>query len=314
MLEELNVASFKGVRFACNDTTTSVGRAKIKHEFANSNKNNIEDQGLIPRVFQLTALIFGDNYTRDRDRLLTAIESEGVGVLIHPFYGRIENAVAMPVTFNETVKRLGRIEIPITFEVSDSEGIPAVAQLSSSGITNLKESLIDNVETDFSDNFTVTNSFSGNFQAAQDKLTSFSTSITDAVTLTTASNQVSQYRAQLDTFTRNINTLIGEPSTLAASVTSLVNDISVLYETAEQTLDVTRRLFDFGDDDTPINPTTAGLIERLSNNTIFNNLVQATSLGVGYESAALTVFRTVDEVDDVSRALETVYTKLKAVI
>jgi len=311
-LDQLSVATFKGVRFPCNDTTTTVGRAKIVHRFANSNKNNVEDQGGNPRVYQLTAIILGENYIRDRDQLLSAIESPGTGVLIHPFYGRIENAEAMPVTFDETVKRLGRVEIPITFEISDSEGIPAITQRSTSGITSLKDSLIDTTSTDFANTFNVTNSFTGNFNAAQDKLTSFVGAINDNVTITSVTEQsAASFRSKLDTFTRNINTLISSPTQLAQGVTGLMNDISGLYDTPEQTLDVSRRFFTFGNDDTPIIATTAGLIERLQNQQIFNETVQASSLGVAYEAAALTQFRTVNEVDETSRALETVYRILK---
>ena len=312
ILEQLSVASFKGVRFACNSTTTTVGRAKIKHEFANSDRNNIEDQGLLPRTYVLTARIFGANYQRDRDQLLAAIEDSEPGVLIHPFYGRIENAVAMPITYDETVRKLGVIEIPITFEISDSDGIPAVAQLSSSGILNLKNLLISSVITDLANTFNVTTSFTGNFNAAQDKLASFAATITDSVTLTGVAEQAaSSFRAKLDLFNRNINELVTAPDQMAQSVTGIINDISGLYNTAEQTLLVARQLFDFGDSDTIINGTTAGLAERLVNNTALNEAIKSTALGVSYESAALINFKTVTAVDETSRALEQVYRGLK---
>ena len=312
MLERLSVATFKGVRFACNDTATTVGRALIKHEFANSDKNNVEDQGLIPRSYQLTAIIFGDNYESERDQLLSAIESSGGGVLIHPFYGRIENAVALPVTFNETVKRLGRVEIPITFELSDSEGIPAVGRQSSSGITSLKNSLISQVQGDFSSSFNVTNSFAGNFSSAQDKLGGFISAVGSNVTVTAvAAGASAAYRAKVDSFSRNINSLIGDPEQLAQGVTGLIDDISDLYETGEQIFDVASRFFEFGADDPTIFPTTVGLIERIANNTAFNEAVKATALGVAYESSSIIDYRTVNSVDSTSRSLESVYRSLK---
>lgn len=312
MLEKLNVASFKGVRFPCNETTTTAGRAKIKHEFANSNKNNIEDQGGIPRVYQLTAIITGEDYEIQRDKLLKAIESAGAGVLIHPFYGRVENVVAMPVTYSESMRRLGRVEIPITFEISDSEGIPAVTQRSSSNISNLKDSLITATTDDFANKYEVTNSFTGNFQAAQEKTAEFAGAVSEAVTLRTAGNKVAEYRAALDTFSRNINTITGSPSALASSVTALVNGISQLYDTAEETIDSVRRLTNFGTTDADSVATTAGLIERKRNNRAFNDAVQATALGVSYESATLAEYRTVEDIDTVSRSLEAVYARLKS--
>jgi prophage DNA circulation protein len=311
-LEQLNTASFKGVQFPCNSTRTSAGRAKIKHEFANSDKNNIEDQGLIPRIHQLTAIITGDNYRQTRDRLLAAIESPGPGVLIHPFYGRIENAEALPVSFDENVRTLGRIEIPITFEVSDSAGVPAVTANSPAGVTKRKDNLLNSLSLNVAGGFKVTNSFTGNFKAAQDKITEFIDEVSDnAVTTSISPDLASNFRAKVDTFRRNINNLIQDPSNLGESMTEIMNDISGLYETSEQTFEVISRFFDFGNADVIINETTVGLTERANNNSVLNSTVKASALAIGYESASLTDFRTIPEINTVSRKLEAVYRELK---
>lgn len=176
-LNQLNIASYKGVSFPCNETTTTAGRAKIIHRPANSNKYNIEDQGKNPRTYNLTAIITGENYFDKRDALLSAIESPGLGVLIHPFFGRIENVAAFPVTFDQKVNALGTINIPIRFEVSDSEGVPSLIQISSSGISSRKDDVLAAVSENVATDFEVTNSFTGNFTAATSKVTSFSNSI-----------------------------------------------------------------------------------------------------------------------------------------
>ena len=309
-LDSLSVATYKGVRFPCNTTRTTVGRAKIKHQFANSDKNNIEDQGLNPRIYELTAIITGENYESDRDQLLAAIESPEPGVLVHTFYGRVENAVAMPVSYDEVLSRLGSIEIPITFEISESEGIPAVSKISSSGIAVLKDALVVASKEHLSDTFSVSIGLLGNFEAARQKITQFIDTIKNSIPAA-ATNLGSEYQSQLDTFTRNINELIGDPVTLSESVTELVNDISGLYETPEQTLDAVTALLNFGDDDTPIVATTVGLSERLANNTAMNNVIKSVALGVSYVSASLIDYRTVDDVDIVSRSLELAHRSLR---
>ena len=312
-LSSLQTATFKGVEFPCNDTTTTVGRSFVEHSFANSNIKNQEDQGGNPRVFQLTAIITGINYELTRDRLLKAIEEAGVGVLIHPFYGRFENVVAMPVTYNESMDKLGTLELPITFKISDSEGIPAVTQLSVAGITNRRNATIAATTGDFSDTFSVSDEFVGNFNAAQDSGTNLVTAINNNVKITSifAAN-ASEFFANLNAFSQNINALIGRPKDYGEGITGLINDITGLYDTSAQTYDVARRFFTFGDDDTPITPTTASLTERKKNNQTFNEAVQISALAVAYDAATRVDYRTIGEVDEVSRQLDAQYRKLRA--
>lgn len=311
--ENLLHAEYKGVKFACNISTTTVGRSKIIHEFANSNTDNIEDQGKNPRVYQLTAIIIGVDYRSQRDALLNAIdENAEPGILIHPWYGRIENAVAMPATFDENINTLGRLEIPITFRISDSEGIPAVTTLSTSGITNRRNAAISAVNTDFSETYSVTNEFPGNYEASQSKANNLVDSIRKFVTTTSISIQNSaSFFAKVDSFSRNINSLVNNSEGMGEGIVGLIGDISDLYETSEQTLAVSQKFFNFGDGDIPINPTTAGLIERRQNNIAFNEAVQVAALSVAYQSASQIDFSTIEEVESVQRELEGEYGGLR---
>lgn len=311
-IEDLETASFKGVEFKFISTSTRVGRARIKHEFTNSNKNNIEDQGLDPRTYRLTAVISAINYRAERDRLLDAIESPGLGTLRHPFYGTIENAAVMPVEFDESIKNMGRIEFPLVFEISDSEGVPVVTRISTSSVNNLAENTVSVVSDDFGSNFFVTDGFAGNFESAQDKNTSFIDAILNNVNITSIlpSNSAS-YLASIDFFTRNSNALIGNPEGLGEGITDLILDIAGLYDTPVQTYNVSKRFFNFGDDDVTISPSTAGLVERSANNLAYNEAVQVSAMSVAYEAASLRGYATVNDIDDVSRELESEYRKLR---
>lgn len=311
-IQDLETASYKGVDFKFISTSTLVGRAKIKHEFANSNKNNIEDQGLNPRTYRLTAVISATNYRAERDRLLDAIESPGLGTLRHPFYGTIENAAAMPVEFNESITSMGRIEFPLVFEISDSDGVPTVARLSTSSVNNLAVNTVSVVSEDFGANFFVTDGFGGNFGSAQSKNDNFISAILNNVNITSILPGVSaEYRAKIDFFTRNANNLIGNPQGLGEGITGLMLDIAGLYSNPLQTYNVSRRFFTFGDDDVAINPTTAGLTERIANNLAYNEAVQISALSVAYEAASLRDYATVNDIDQVSRELEGEYRKLR---
>jgi len=86
-LSDLFEASYKNVAFLSPSTTITGGRKDILHEFPNRDLQNIEDLGLRPRSFTITAIITGDLYIVQRDRLLAKLEEGGTGVLVHPFFG-----------------------------------------------------------------------------------------------------------------------------------------------------------------------------------------------------------------------------------
>ena len=312
-IEQLHEASFKGVSFPCTVSQTTVGRAQTIHRFINSNKNSIEDQGLEPRVYRLTAVITGTNYQQTRDRLLAKIEEGGKGILIHPFYGRIENAVAFPVTIDEIMSRLGRVEIPLIFNLDESDGIPTKVTNSSSEISQKKSGVLGSFSNEVKEKFKVTNTSTGNFESAQNKLDGFVVSLIKNVTTATISGGLANgFKAAVNDFSGNINNLINDPEELGIQMTALMGDIANIYDEPEQILDVAGRFFDFGDNDTPIVQTTVGLTERALNNDTLNKTVQGSALAVAYEAAGLIEYGTVDEINSVSNSLETVFQKVVA--
>jgi prophage DNA circulation protein len=122
--EEIQPASYKDANFLLNVASFTGGKKFAQHEYPNSNVQNIENLGLRPRDFQLTAIISEPDYIEKRNVLIRALESTGSGVLIHPFYGRMENMEATSFTGVEDLSRLGDLEIKIDFKSSNSTGLP----------------------------------------------------------------------------------------------------------------------------------------------------------------------------------------------
>lgn len=99
--------SFRGVPFFVESHDFSGGRRKADHEFPERNISRSEDLGRKIRNFSLTCYVLGDDYFDKRDALLDALESNGSGVLIHPYLGR-KNVQVGDVSLSETVRE-GRI-------------------------------------------------------------------------------------------------------------------------------------------------------------------------------------------------------------
>lgn len=82
-------ASFRGVRFEVQLESEEGGRRVQTWEFPQRDKPAGQDLGRQARRFRLTAFVNGDDAAEQRNRLLTALETTGPGLLVHPSRGPI---------------------------------------------------------------------------------------------------------------------------------------------------------------------------------------------------------------------------------
>lgn len=312
LFDELFPASYKGAPFLVNRVSTSGGRKTVQHEFPNSNIQVIEDLGLSPRVYSISAIIAEPDYIQKRNTLLRALEEGGKGVLIHPFYGRIENVVARTFTLNEDVSRLGDTVVEIVFAPSETDGLPTQSVNTVSQVSTLAATVSNNTATDITDLFKVTNTFLGNFSAATTKLNDIADAFSINAQLPTVSaDQINAFNSLVDNFSSSINKLVGDPAQLAADIQEIFVEFPKLYTTATQQTDSLALFFNFGDDDIAINPTTAGLTERKQNNDVLNNAMKSFALSEAYVSSAQIVFTTVNDIESTADTLEEAFQSIK---
>lgn len=313
LLDELTSASYKGVGFLISKSSTTGGRKDQLHEFPNSDKQTIEDLGLLPRVFNIVGIISGTDYIQKRDALLAALESDTPGVMVHPFYGSIENIKARSFTIVEDLTDLGRAEITMIFTVSDSIGNPEESENTLALLDSDNDSLQASVGDSIADTWEVDTGFSGNFSAAQGKLEDLKDGYNTATDLIVKStDKINEYNALITDFGNDINELILEPRALADSIVNLGQNISGLYSTAEQQIEAWKDLFSFGDIDLPITETTAGLTQRNANNKIINDGIQAQALSYAYLAMSQITYSTTDELDETFLIMENQFDKVVA--
>lgn len=311
LVNDLLPASFKGVPFYLSDSNVSGGRKDIKHSFPNSNKQAIEDLGLAPKVYNLVALISGDNYISNRDNLIKVLESGTPGTLSHPFYGEISNVKARTYTIKESMVDVGLAELSILFEVTDTTGIVRSIVTTPSVVndkhTKVKESVSDSITNDWK----VTPEYNGNFAASVTKVNEYTDSVTSV------SNTVVKGKENLDVFNDSLNNLtdnvyahVLDSDELAKSIIDLSDNLDSVYESQNDKFKVFKSFFNFGEGDREYTTYTAGILERESNNGIINNAVKVLSLSSAFNAAVNIDYLTVDELDAVTGILEAQYLEL----
>ncbi|TFF37414.1 DNA circularization protein [Pseudomonas sp. RIT623] len=87
--DSLLPASFRGVAFEVDRTSMPTGQRGQLHEFVQRDEPYFEQLGKRAQVHKLTAFVIGPDCFERRDKLLEALETQGAGELVHPWFGRM---------------------------------------------------------------------------------------------------------------------------------------------------------------------------------------------------------------------------------
>lgn len=83
-------ASFRGVPFFIDEGEFKTGRRGPKFSFPGSDIPHLQDIGRKIRTFSVTGWVIGKDCLTKRNDLIKAAETAGSGILMHPFYGKLE--------------------------------------------------------------------------------------------------------------------------------------------------------------------------------------------------------------------------------
>ncbi len=257
LVDELRPASYKSVPFLVTATNTPAGIKHVKHVFPNSSNQSIEELGLLQRTYNVTAVITanprGSGYLTRRDRLLRALEEGGVGTLIHPFYGRLEDIKAVSWTPAETLTAVGEYVTDIVFEVDRPQAVPEAAGFSLSQVFQSVTDFVSAVTTDISSNYGVINSFVSNITDGINQVKQFATAVETNISIASQiPDKITEITEEIQALFDNSVTLALNPDQLGTDTTAIFDTMDDLYSEPPVTLEVMKRFFTFGDEDVPI--------------------------------------------------------------
>lgn len=122
---QLLPASFRGETFLIEDTSVPVGRKVQLHEYPKRDQAFAEQMGKVARVHKVRAFIIGDDCFARRDKLLTALEKEGEGTLVHPWLGQLA-VVPGACEMSHSRREGGMVSFDLTFYPGNAVQNPAV--------------------------------------------------------------------------------------------------------------------------------------------------------------------------------------------
>ncbi|QPC44009.1 DNA circularization N-terminal domain-containing protein [Kaustia mangrovi] len=120
--DHLRPASFRGAGFHVDADEFAGGRKAVKHEYPQRDFAYVEDLGRKGRSFPIDGYVIGPDYLGPLNALISALEGEGPGTLVHPYHG--ERTVAVTgFRVRHTRDEGGMARISIDFEETSEAGL-----------------------------------------------------------------------------------------------------------------------------------------------------------------------------------------------
>lgn len=303
-LSKLRPASFRGVSFLVDTSTTDGGRKVVTHEYPQSSKRFVEDLGELQETYTLNGFVHGDDYAQKRDNLIAALKNPGRGQLIHPMFGVI-TVVAKPYNLNETMVEFGIARFTMTFERCDIPTNPVVSSDNTSLISSITDDLLGSISDDLSSVFLVSNKFPNNFISAQGIIrgvgAALGINVNNFLKITT---QISQFNSNLASFIKNINRNIKDPSNLAFDFTNLFGTYALLGATPANQYSMVSSLFGYGSTVAPISTSTLQGVERARNAQIIYSAMNISAIANAYNIVTDLTFTTDRDIQLVQNQLQ----------
>lgn len=282
ILDQLQEASYKGAKFLIGATRTDGGRKTAVHEFPNSDNREIEDLGLNRKSFSITGFIGNKNYFEDINRLLSKLDSEGPGILVHPWRGQIQVQL-LNYTLNENPTELGKATFLMEFKALTEAVEPARSGDNLQLSQDSSEIILEQITSNISERFNVGRFFALNFTAAEGNILQSLAAFEENISVNIADlTKINDFTTFINLFREDVRQLILNPVALGLRYFDLFTLNSTFAATPERQLQVSDKLFQFGDGANQIPITTVQRRERALNQDLIIVAMKTNALRDAY--------------------------------
>lgn len=304
-------ASFRGVPFVVQVAELEGGRRVARHEYPGRDVPYVEDLGRASRVFPVEAIVVGEDYIAKRDALLSALEEEGAGELIHPLYGT-RSVICTSFRVRESSEDGGCARLGLTFEESEvAPRFPSSVPAADDALGNAADAADEAALADFLAVYNTDNqpvvaiaSLSATVESAKDSIdTAFSPLVTTA-------QGMASFRRALENLVSDVDALVRTPAELYSIVDLLIEDACAVAELPERAISACLDVYGFVPSvDRPDATTSTREIEQANYDALYRAirliaLLRAARLAPSVQY--LTYEQAIDTRDRISDALDIV--------
>lgn len=300
-------ASFRNIRFLVETESADRGKKYTIHEYPNSNNRYVEELGTVPATFSIKAIVHGEDAITKRKNLENALEKKGLGLLVHPIYGRI-NVMALTFSVTSSQTNIGIFTFDIRFSkslgiITADPDVPTATQVSDKA-AETREKLDEKLGDNYQD---PTSSY--NYTDAKEKTESILKEVNDRI------NSVVDLSSKgASNFNRKYRSIVNDMTRIISSAQEIRSNITSFYTTALDAPVYVEQLGNAWDNlmDYPLtvplkSPITIEQAERQQNYLSLTEHMRLTALIGSYESKAHKEYTTDTELVSDRSLLDTKY-------
>lgn len=285
--DRLQRGSFRGVPFFVATHEAQVGRRVAVHEFPQRDEPYGEDLGRKTRTLTVEAYVVGDGYIDARNRLVRAIEQAGPGVLVHPYLGELRVNV-LSCKLREGTDEGGIARLTIECMEAGSARFPSAEVSTTAAVNAASEGAVAAAQNSFAHRHSVAGR--PGFVAARSSsiLGRAMSAVSGAVAkVRGVVDQVAKLQRMVDTFRRDLISLIYAPASAAQALVSTVRQlVRSVASTPRDMLSLARTLYRFGGDLPQVQATTTSRKQEAVNQAELLQLVRVTAAAEGARAMA----------------------------
>ncbi|MGE4406038.1 DNA circularization protein [Pseudomonas sp.] len=294
--EKLLPGSFRGVSFKVESADGEIGRRIALHQYPLRDKPFAEDLGRQARSFTLDLFAIGADYMTHRDALINAFETQGPGLLVHPYLGEMTVTVLEARGPRETTREGGMARFSVVFVESGEARFPRASADTARAVVEKADLAATVLQREFASAFDAAGrpEFIGEHAKTlvgkvADKLDAIRRGIPGVPA------QVTAFVADLQRFSAGIESLLRTPADLAAEIYGLVGDVALLPDRPDRAIKAYRQLWDALSGEPEISRTTASRVRQADNQQALQGLVQRSAVIEAARSAATVDFASYDD-------------------
>jgi prophage DNA circulation protein len=268
------IASFRGVEFRIEGgVSRTVGRRSQVHVYPLRDEAYPDDHGAVPEEFRLPGAVFGDDYDRQRDRLLEALNLPGPGTLVHPYYGSVL-VQSQPCTLTESTREGGLARFDLHFVRWAAEPYPRRAADTRPTVLQKSDTAGAGVKDDFAAAWSVADLpafISDRAVALVDKAVAAVEAQVAAVV--GDPEEIADKLRTARNLTNQASSLVADPGQLSDALEQLIRDATSIDEAVDEAQRFARSLETFGQDLEPVPTPTATRQQEADNQAAMVRLV-----------------------------------------
>ena len=281
------------VFYFSGSASTTGGRKTITREFPGTDRRYVEDLGLLNKTFKIAAIVTTE---QEKDKLIAALETPGIGQLSHPTFGLID-VTAQPYTVVDNIQNLGYCSFDLTFEVSQENIYPEV---NANNISFLQSKI------SFLDSSILAN-FANKIGISPETLqTAINTATNILNTFQKATALVDQVRNEVIAVKETVVALVQAPAAFIGAIKSTIKSVTTFFNDPLAAFDVLKGMFSFTSKKKS-KPVTKKAIEQQRVEETITQAVNTLVLSAIYDTLTQIDFENNVQLEDIKNQVEELY-------